>query len=404
MSITKHLLTIVIMLATVITITFPVSTPAQGTSLESYRNADLGYAIDYPSDWEASDSFGILEIDSPKESLVATLQVISLADDTSLGEFSNGRVQNVEAVTRNVDMAVYEDTEFGGNDAQGIKYKINGNTVYTIWTIEDDKAYVLTISIKNSDMESSLLNQANQIKDSFRLLNTDRITSVNSESSDDDDDDDNNDNDNVNGRDIVIEEETLFEIDNIIKNPVTSTDTDSNTDTNTDSNTDPDTDSDTDPDTDSGIDTGTNTDSDIITSDIIDSDIVTSDIDTDSDTDKDTDTDSDTDKDTDTDSDTDKDTDTDSDTDKNVDCDGRQDFVNALGVCKDTEQVDDYDTEETADNELISREIPMINSANGIELDEEETETEESPDNGNNNNDNGKHNGNGKNNGNDGAD
>src|SRR5918996_1414454 len=305
MRITKHLLTIVVMLATVITITFPVSTPTQGTSLESYRNADLGYAIDYPSDWEASDSFGILEIDSPKESLVATLQIISLADDTSLGEFSNGRVQNVEAVTRNVDMAVYEDTEFGGNDAQGIKYKMNENTVYMIWTIEDDKAYVLTISIKNSDMKSTLLNQANQIKDSFRLLNTDRITSVNSESSDDDDDDDNNDNDNVNGRDIVIEEETLFEIDNIIKNP-----------------------------------------------------------------------------------------DTDSDTDKDVDCDGRQDFVNALGVCKDTEQVDDYDTEETADNEPISREIPMINSANGIELDEEETETEESPVNGNNNNDNGKHIGN----------
>ena len=73
-------------------------------------------------------------------------------------------------------------------------------------------------------------------------------------------------------------------------------------------------------------------------------------------------------------------------------------------MCKDTEQVDDYDTEETADNELVSREIPMINSANGIELDEEETGTEESPDNGNNNNDNGKHNGNGENNGNDGAD
>jgi hypothetical protein len=347
MRITKHLVTIVVMLATVITITFPVSTPAQGTSLESYRNADLGYAIDYPSDWEASDSFGILEIDSPKESLVATLQVISLADDTGLGEFSNGRVQNVEAETRDVDVdvAVYEDTEFGGNDARGIKYKMNGNTVYTIWTIEDDKAYVLTIIIKNSDMKSTLLNQANQIKDSFRLLNTDRITSVNSESNDDDDD--NNNNDNGNGRDIVIEEETLFEIDNIINNPVTSTDTDSNTDTDTD------------------------TDSDIVT-----------------------------------DLDTNTDADTDSDTDKNVDCVGRQDFVNALGVCKDTEQVDDYDTEETADNEPISREIPMINSANGIELDEEETETEESPDNGNNNNDNGKHNDkhNGKNNGNDGAD
>src|SRR5919106_5320085 len=191
MRITKHLLTIVVMLATVITITFPVSTPTQGTSLESYRNADLGYAIDYPSDWEASDSFGILEIDSPKESLVATLQIISLADDTSLGEFSDGRVQNVEAVITNEDMAVYEDTEFGGNDAQGIKYKMNGNTVYVIWTIEDDKAYVLTINIKNSDMTSTLLNQANQIKDSFRL-HTDRVTSMNSEGSDDDDDDDDN--------------------------------------------------------------------------------------------------------------------------------------------------------------------------------------------------------------------
>ena len=57
-------------------------------------------------------------------------------------------------------------------------------------------------------------------------------------------------------------------------------------------------------------------------------------------------------------------------------------------MCKDTEQVDDYDTEETADNELVSREIP-INSADGIELDEEETGTEESPVKGNNNNDNG---------------
>jgi hypothetical protein len=52
-----------------------------------------------------------------------------------LGEFSNGRVQNVEAETRDVDVdvAVYEDTEFGGNDAQGIKYKMNGNTVYSVY-------------------------------------------------------------------------------------------------------------------------------------------------------------------------------------------------------------------------------------------------------------------------------
>ena len=152
MTLTKHLVTTVVMLATVITITFSISAPAQATSLRLHRDADLDYTIDYPSGWEASDAFGILEIDSPKESLVATLQVIFLSIDTSLGKFSDGRVQNVGAVTRNVDVAVYEDTEFGGNDAQGIKYKMNENTVYVIWTIEDDKAYVLTINIKNSDM------------------------------------------------------------------------------------------------------------------------------------------------------------------------------------------------------------------------------------------------------------
>jgi hypothetical protein len=335
----KHLVTIVIMLATIITITFPMSAPAQGTSLKTYRNADLGYAIDYPSSWEASDEFGTLEIDSSKESLVATLQVVSLADDTSLGEFSDGRVQNVEAVTSNEDMAVYDDTEFGGNDAQGIKYKLNGNTVYVIWTIEDDKAYVLTISIKNSDMESSLLNQANQIKDSFKLM------SVNSESSDDDDDDDNNNNDNDNNKDIV------FRIDNTIENTDSDTDTDSNTDTDTDSNTDTDTDSNTDTDTDSNTDRGLAT----IT-------------------------------------DTDSDTDTDPDTGKDVDCDEGQDFAVTLGVCKDTEQVEDYDSEES-----ISDEIPMMDNANGKESDEEETEAEENQESDDNGNGNGKENGNGKN-------
>ena len=217
-TLTKHLVTTVVMLVTVITITFPISAPAQGSSLETYRNADLGYTLDYPSGWKASDAFGMLEIDSPEESLVATFQVISLTDDTSLAEFSDGRVQNVEAVTRNEDMAVYEDTEFGGNDAQGIKYKMNGNTVYVIWTVDGDKAYVLTINIKNGDMTSSLLNQANQIKDSVRLL------SVNSESRDDDNN--NNDNDN-NDRDIV------FRIDNSIGNTGTGKDTDSEKDTDT---------------------------------------------------------------------------------------------------------------------------------------------------------------------------
>jgi hypothetical protein len=330
MTVIKHLMTIVVMLATVITITSPVSAPAHGTSLETYRNGDLGYAIDYPSSWEASDEFGTLEIDSPKESLVATLQVVSLADDTSLGEFSDGRVHNVEAVTRNEDMAVYEDTEFGGNDAQGIKYKTNGNTVYVIWTIEDDKAYVLTINIKDSDLNSSLLNQANQIKDSFRLL------SVNSESSDDDDDNDgdNNNNDNDNDdRDIV------FRIDNIIENTDSDTDTDSNTDTDPVSDTDrglvADTDTDTDTDTDSNTDRGLVADTD---------------------TDTDTDTVSDTDP--------DSNTDPDSDTGKDVDCDERQDFAGVLGMCKNTE-------------ESISNEVPQIDSANGIESDEEETEAEE---------------------------
>ena len=240
MTLIMHIVTTVVMLATVITIAFPISAPAQGTSLETYRNADLGYAVDYPSGWEGSDAFGILEIDSPQESLVATLQVTSLADDTSLGEFSDGRVQNVEALTRNGEMAVYEDTEFGGNDARGIKYKMNGNTVYVIWTIDDDKAYVLTINIKDSEMTSTLLNQADQIKDSFRLLNTDRDTSVNSESSnndddnddDDNDDDGNNNNDRDNGRDVVAEEgKTPFVIDNTIRNTVSITDTDSEKET-----------------------------------------------------------------------------------------------------------------------------------------------------------------------------
>jgi hypothetical protein len=321
------------MLATVITITFPISAPAQETSLETYRNADLGYAIDYPSGWEASDPFGILEIDSPKE-LVATLQVISLADDTGLGEFSDGRVQNVEAETRNVDMAVYEDTEFGDNDAQGIKYKMDGKTVYVIWTTEDDKAYVLTINIKNSDMTSTLLNQANQIKDSFRLLHTDRVTSVNSESSDDDDDDDdeNNNNDNGNGRDIIVEEEkTVSKIDNTIKNTVTGRDTDSNKDLdNTDSDTDMDTDSDKEEKAPFEID---NAIKNTVTS-----------------------------RDTDPDKDMDSDKDMDPDKDTDVDCDQRQDFVEVLGMCKDSEKVDG------------------------------ETETEESSDNGKNNNDNGKNN------------
>jgi hypothetical protein len=329
MTLTKHLVTTVVILATVITIPFPIS--AQGTSLETYRNADLGYTIDYPSGWEASDALGILDIDSPEESLVATLQVIFLAGDTSLGEFSDGRVQNVEAVITNEDMAVYEDTEFGGNDAQGIKYKMNGNTVYVIWTLEDDKAYVLSINIKNSDMTSTLLNQANQIKDSFRLLHTDRVTSVNSESSDDDDDDDDNNNDNGNGRDIVVEEEkTVFEIDNTIKNTVTGRDTDSDKDVDTDKDTDSDKDTDTDSDNEgkalSEID---NTIKNTVTG---------------------------------RDTDSDKDVDTDKDTD--VDCDLRQDFVEVLGMCKDSEKVDG------------------------------ETETEESPDNGKNNNDNGNKHGN----------
>jgi hypothetical protein len=348
MRMTKHLVTTVVMLATVITITFPISAPAQGTSLMTYRNADLGYAIDYPSGWEASDAFGILEIDSPKESLVATLQVISLADDIGLGEFSDGRVQNVEAETRNVDMAVYEDTEFGGIDAQGIKYKMDGKTVYVIWTIEDDKAYVLTINIKNNDMTSTLLNQANQIKDSFRL-HTDRVTSVNSESSDDDDDDDNSNNDNGNGRDIIVEEEkTVSKIDNAIKNTVTGRDTDSNKDLDTDTDTDSDTD--------------TDTDSDKVEKAPFEIDNAIKNTVTSRDTGSDKDTDLD------KDANSDKDTDTRSGKDTDVDCDQRQDFVEVLGMCKDSEKVDG------------------------------ETETEESSDNGKNNNDNGnKH---GKDNGN----
>jgi serine-aspartate repeat-containing protein C/D/E len=113
------------------------------------------------------------------------------------------------------------------------------------------------------------LNQANQIKDSFRLLHTDRVTSVNSESSDDGD------------RDIVVEEEkTVFEIDNTIKNTVTGRETDSDKDT-----------------------------------------------------------------------DSDADTDTGSDKDTDVDCDQRQDFVEVLGMCKDSEKVDEeIETEESSDD------------------------------------------------------
>ena len=304
MTLTKNLVVTGVMLATVITILFPI--PAQATSLETYRNTDLDYTIDYPSGWEASDALGTLEINSPTESLVATLQIMSLADGTSLGEFSDGRVQNVEALTRNEDMAVYEDTGFGGNDAQGIKYKMNGNTVYVIWTIEDDNAYVLTINIKNSDMTSTLLNQANQIKDSFRL-HTDRVTSVNPEDSGDGDNDDNNDNnDNGNGRDIAVEEEkTIFKIDNTIKNANTETDTDSDADTDTDSDREK-----------KALSEIDNTIKNTVTG-----------------------------------GDTDSEKHTDSNKDTDVECDQRQDFVKIPGMCKDSKKVDkETETEESSDN------------------------------------------------------
>ena len=78
MTLTKHLVTTVVIVYDYYDYVFDISTGASDEP-ETYRDADLDYTIDYPSGWEASDAFGILEIDSPKESLVATLQVIFLA-------------------------------------------------------------------------------------------------------------------------------------------------------------------------------------------------------------------------------------------------------------------------------------------------------------------------------------
>jgi hypothetical protein len=52
MTLTKHLVTTAVAIATVIAITIPITAPVKGTSLETYRNADLGYTIDYPSGWD----------------------------------------------------------------------------------------------------------------------------------------------------------------------------------------------------------------------------------------------------------------------------------------------------------------------------------------------------------------
>jgi hypothetical protein len=145
------------------------------TSLVPYNNPNLGFSLEYPSDWQKEESLSFITPqagtgDRSPEVINVVTEVLP-SSNFSLDSYTDAAMGQVESF-ENFQLLNSSSTTIGGLPAHMIVYTFSdGQTPLQnlqAWTVKDGIAYIITYGGVPEEFDSSLPSMQS-VLDSFRL-------------------------------------------------------------------------------------------------------------------------------------------------------------------------------------------------------------------------------------------
>jgi PsbP-like protein len=146
------------------------------TDLATYSNPNLGFSLEYPSDWQKEESLTFVSpqggIDNRSPEAISITTEILPTSDFSLDRYSEAALRQVESF-QDFKLLNSSSTILAGLPAHMILYTFTDESLtplqnLQVWTIKDGVAYIITYGGVPEEFESSLPALQN-VMDSFSL-------------------------------------------------------------------------------------------------------------------------------------------------------------------------------------------------------------------------------------------
>ncbi len=161
-----------------------VTTPLWSKSL-TYENAVYNFMIGYPQDWQAQEadpnSMGLVygmvppEEDGNNPLNYVVVQVEPLPSGATLAQYTQGLVQTMRQSNANLQILSTKTTTLGGNPANELVISAQDQNnflkVLKVYTIKDDKAYIITYNALSENYDY-YLETAREVILSFEFMGT----------------------------------------------------------------------------------------------------------------------------------------------------------------------------------------------------------------------------------------
>lgn len=145
------------------------------TGLAPYNNPNLGFSLEYPSDWEKEES---LSLTSPQGGMgnrapevISVVTEVLPSSNFSLDSYTDAAMSQVESF-ENFQLLNSSSTTIGGFPAHMIVYTFTDEQTplqnLQAWTVKDGMAYVITYGGVPEEFDSSL-SALQSVMDSFSL-------------------------------------------------------------------------------------------------------------------------------------------------------------------------------------------------------------------------------------------
>ncbi|MDQ4073518.1 MAG: DUF1795 domain-containing protein [Thermoproteota archaeon] len=174
---------LVVQVAVVVNVSIPISLAQSNnsTSLSNslvYENPNLGYTLEYPSEWAKDESLSFISpmssaLDEAPESIAITTE--SVPQNMTLEEYGEPMIEILESQFSNFSLLESSNATLSGYPATQIIYTYNMDGVnlknLQIWTLANNMAYVITYGGITKEFEDSLP-AAQSLIDSFEIRQT----------------------------------------------------------------------------------------------------------------------------------------------------------------------------------------------------------------------------------------
>lgn len=142
-----------------------------------YSNPDLGFSLEYPSDWYKEESLSFISpqggVNNQSPEVISISTEVLPTFDFSLDEYTEAALDQVE-IFQDFELLNSSSVTLAGLPGHMIVYSFTDESQtplqnLQVWTVKDGKAYVITYGGTPEEFDSSL-SVLRKMMDSFRIV------------------------------------------------------------------------------------------------------------------------------------------------------------------------------------------------------------------------------------------